>query len=189
MPSLVPSVLAPDALGTGAQPVVTAGGLVLRPWGAEHIEALLAAYDDPDIRRWHVGWLDRTEAEEYPTVWAEHYRAGRRVGWAVERDAALVGRVALNAGRLADADAAIAYWVMPAARGTGVAPTAVEATAAWAFGLGFHRLELTHSTANPASCRVADKCGFRLEGIKRQQGLHDDGWHDMHLHARLADDG
>jgi hypothetical protein len=30
--------------------------------------------------------------------------------------------------------------------------------------------------------------GYRLEGIKRSEALHGDGWHDMHLHARLAAD-
>jgi RimJ/RimL family protein N-acetyltransferase len=49
-------------------------------------------------------------------------------------------------------------------------------------------LELTHSTVNPVSCRVAVSAGYRLEGTKRRAGLHADGWHDMHLHARLVDD-
>ena len=54
--------------------------------------------------------------------------------------------------------------------------------------VGLHRIELLHSTGNAASCRVAEKAGYVLEGTKRRQGLHADGWHDMHLHARLRDD-
>ncbi|MEW2435901.1 GNAT family protein [Streptomyces caniferus] len=42
--------------------------------------------------------------------------------------------------------------------------------------------------ANPASCRVATKAGFRLEGTMRSALLHADGWHDEHLHARVQDD-
>ena len=69
-----------------------------------------------------------------------------------------------------------------------VAPAALEAVTAWAFGeAGFHRLELQHSTGNPASCRVAEKTGFALEGTRVRSLLHDDGWHDMHLHGRVAD--
>jgi len=41
---------------------------------------------------------------------------------------------------------------------------------------------------NPASCRVAGNAGYGFEGIKRREALHADGWHDMHLHARLIDD-
>jgi len=50
---------------------------------------------------------------------------------------------------------------------------------------GLHRLELTHSVANAASCRVALRAGFVLEGTRRAEGLRTDGWHDMHLPARI----
>ena len=45
-----------------------------------------------------------------------------------------------------------------------------------------------HATANQASCAVATGAGFEVEGTARRGLLHEDGWHDMHLHARLADD-
>ena len=40
--------------------------------------------------------------------------------------------------------------------------------------------------ANTASCRVAGKAGFHLEATLRSVLLHSDGWHDMHLHARIG---
>ncbi|MEU7002576.1 GNAT family protein [Nonomuraea sp. NPDC046570] len=80
-----------------------------------------------------------------------------------------------------DGIAACAYWVLPAARGTGVASRALTAVSAWALEeIGFHRLELDHSTRNHASCRVAAKAGFLLEGTKRSAAVHGDGRHDMH---------
>ncbi|MGO8889299.1 MAG: GNAT family N-acetyltransferase [Streptosporangiaceae bacterium] len=42
--------------------------------------------------------------------------------------------------------------------------------------------------ANTASCRVAAKAGFAAEGIQRSAVLHADGWHDMHVHARISGD-
>lgn len=90
---------------------------------------------------------------------------------------------------LAEGLAEVAYWVLPAARGRAVAPRALEAVSRWSLDdLGLHRLELAHSTRNHASCRVAAKAGFLLEGTKRRQALHADGWHDMHLHALLGDE-
>lgn len=64
----------------------------------------------------------------------------------------------------------------------------IEATVAtaWAFDRGLHRVHLEHSVGNPASCRVAERAGFTLEGTQRSAALHLDGWHDMHLHARVA---
>ena len=58
--------------------------------------------------------------------------------------------------------------------------------ASWAFEVaGFHRLDLEHATGNTASCRVAGKAGFALEGVRRSARLLADGRHDVHAHARL----
>ena len=183
MPSLVDPVL--TALPAD-QPRLPAGDLLLRPWADADAAALLEAYADPEIRRWHGERLDSAEAWAYAAQWADLWRTGRRAGWAVERSGALVGRVTLSRVVLEGGQAEVTYWTVPAARGTGVAPAAVLALAGWAFDLGFQRLELQHSTQNPSSCRVADKTGFALEGTRRRAGLHLDGWHDMHLHARVA---
>nr|WP_232839963.1 GNAT family protein [Nocardia aurea] len=85
--------------------------------------------------------------------------------------------------------AEVAYWTVPAARGRGVAPRAAATLTDWALNArGFHRIELAHSVRNTQSCRVARKLGFALEGTRRSAGLHADGWHDMHLHARIRGD-
>jgi RimJ/RimL family protein N-acetyltransferase len=52
--------------------------------------------------------------------------------------------------------------------------------------LGLHRLELLHSVHNHASCHVAANAGFAIEGTLKGALEHPDGWHDMHLHARLT---
>jgi RimJ/RimL family protein N-acetyltransferase len=100
--------------------------------------------------------------------------------------AVVAGRISLRL-RLADGVGECGYWVLPWARGAGLAPAALAALTGWAFGgLGLHRAELMHSTANLASCRVAEKAGYVLEGTLREAMLHLDGWHDMHLHATTA---
>jgi len=56
---------------------------------------------------------------------------------------------------------------------------------------GFWRsthLQSVRRAGNLPSCRVDIKTGFDFEGVKRRAGLHLDGWHDMHLHARINDD-
>jgi RimJ/RimL family protein N-acetyltransferase len=71
-----------------------------------------------------------------------------------------------------------------------VAGRALGAVAAFAYSdLDVVRLELYHAVDNAASCRVADKAGFRLEGTLRQSYRYSDGdLHDEHLHARLCTD-
>ncbi len=84
----------------------------------------------------------------------------------------------------------ITYWTLPAFRGAGTATNAGAAAARWALeDLGLHRLEIHHSTQNETSCRVAERAGFELEGAMRSALLHEDGWHDMHVHARVRDQG
>ena len=101
----------------------------------------------------------------------------------------MVGQISLRRLDLADGLAEVSYWVLPAARGRRVAPRALAAVAAWSFAaLGLHRVEALHSTANPASCLVAERAGFVAEGTRRRAARHTDGWHDMHAHARLDTD-
>ncbi len=73
--------------------------------------------------------------------------------------------------------------------GAGVVVEATRRVSEWALhDLGLHRLRLCHSVANPASCRVAEKAGFSLEGTMCSALLHADGWHDEHLHALVRCD-
>jgi RimJ/RimL family protein N-acetyltransferase len=65
----------------------------------------------------------------------------------------------------------------------------VRLAGGWAFDvLELHRVELVHSVRNGPSCRIAERAGFELEGTMRGQMRHVDGWHDVHLHARLHGD-
>ncbi|MEU8070743.1 MULTISPECIES: GNAT family N-acetyltransferase [unclassified Micromonospora] len=191
-PLSTPPAVPAGSLAAGPQPTLPADdGLILRPWEPADAPAVLAAYQDPEIRRWHTR---RPASEEQVLDWFAHlHRAWQQeagAGWAVTRGGGeVVGRIAMGGVDLADGVAACAYWVVPAARGAGVASRALRALSAWALAEGrLHRLWLDHSTHNLASCRVAVKAGFRLEGTTRSAAVHDDGRHDMHLHARVRGD-
>jgi RimJ/RimL family protein N-acetyltransferase len=192
MPYLVTPVVPAGRMRDREQPVLRGqGGLVLRPWEASDAPVVLEAYQDPAIQQWNLRTFDSlAEAGAWIAQWEGQWLAERDGCWAVTDGAgAVLGRAALRGVRLMDGVAECTYWVLPAARGRGVATRATVAMARWALhDLGLHRLELQHSTANPASCRVAAKAGFGLEGTRRGAMQHPDGWHDMHLHARLQGD-
>ena len=147
-----PPVIASGSLGGSPQPVLpVTGGLLLRPWEEADAPAFLSAYQDDEIRRWHTR---RPSAEDQVREWFEAYRQDWRQEkgghWVITRDdgAEVLGRLPL--------------------RGLG-------ALTAWALAeIGFHRLELDHSTRNHASCRGAAKSGYLLEGTKRSAAVHDD---------------
>jgi RimJ/RimL family protein N-acetyltransferase len=193
MPWFIDDVVAAGTLAGSAQPTIpAAGGLTLRPWADGDAPAVLHAFQDPAVQRWHcrrAGSL--REALDWIGEWRDAWSAERTASWAVtDTDTGeVLGRVALREIVLADGKAELGYWMLPEARGRGIAPRAVTALTRWAFdGIGLHRLELDHAVGNDASCRVAHKAGFALEGTKRSAVLHADGWHDMHLHARVAGD-
>jgi RimJ/RimL family protein N-acetyltransferase len=189
MPPLTAPVVPSGALSQVAQPSLRAGDLVLRPWAEGDAAALVAAFADPEIQRWHARTVEsRAEAGELIARYQRAWRSETGAHWAITGPE-VIGRVALRTVDLEEGCAEIAYWVTPAARGRGAAPRSAIALSGWALGeLGLHRLDLEHSVANAASCRVAQKAGFAYEGTRRSAVLHGDGWHDMHLHARIRGD-
>jgi RimJ/RimL family protein N-acetyltransferase len=193
MPSLVGPALAREKIVNGTQPRIPIDDLwVLRPWKVEDAEIVIEAYADPDIQRWNMYRVDNVdEARGWIGQWSKYWESGTDAGWAVARadDDVAVGHIALRAIRLRYARAELSGWGMPSARGMNVGAKATRALSRWVFDeVGLHRLFLLHSIANPASCRMAINGGYRPEGTIRGYLLHADGWHDMHMHARLSSD-
>lgn len=188
MPALTEPVLETGRLRALGQPRLAADGLMVRPWEPDDAPAVLDAYQDAAIRRWHVRSVtDLSEAAELIGDWRRRWQEETGGDWVVVEDATVVGRVGIKRLDRCDGVGELAYWVLPAARGRSTATRAVNMVSRWAFeALGLHRMELVHAVDNRASCRVAGRAGFALEGTMRGRGLHADGWHDMHLHARLA---
>jgi len=172
--------------------------VVLRPFVDSDEEAVAEALQDPDILRWTAGTaVIRSPADQRARRWL----APRIDAW--ERGAAIfaiadrttdraLGNVALRDVHRVPDQAVAAYWVSPAARGRGLGARALDTVARWGFapeGLNLHRISLDHSLINQASCHVALRAGFRLEGTMRDYFVEPSGErHDSHLHARLASD-
>jgi ribosomal-protein-alanine N-acetyltransferase len=186
MPELVEPVVAPGGLIKWAQPTLVVDELELRPWRDDDAPAVVDAYRDPDIQRWHVRSMTADEAEHWVRSWAEQGRAVTGAGWAVVSDGAVAARMGLRELDLADGYGEASYWVRPGYRGRGIATRGLGAMTDWFFGhVGLHRIDLEHSVANPGWCRVAIKAGFAYEGTRHSSARHADGWHDMHVHARI----
>jgi len=169
--------------------ILTAGsGVLLRPWSLDDAQAVMDAYQDEAIQRWHVMRADSlAETREWIAGWQGGWAAETDAIWAVAEAGSgiLLGRAGLKHLKFSAGTADVTYWTVRAARGKGLSPRAVDAMASWAFEAGFHRLDLEHAMGNTASCRVAAKAGFAVEGVRRSAWLLADGRHDVHAHARL----
>lgn len=172
------------------QPVLVVDDrLILRPWTYDDVAAVADAYTDPDIQHWNLHSYDASQVRDLVSRWNDSWRDETGAHWAVARsfDDVAVGRVGLRSLDLDAGEGEISYWVSPSARGAGVASLATDRLSRFLLDeLGLHRLTLGHSTRNLASCRVALKAGYELEGTMRSALLHRDGWHDVHWHARIS---
>ena len=190
MARTTPDVVAAGTLSARDQPTIAVGAeRQLRPWADDDRDHVLQAFADPDIERWHLRRLpDTADAEAWIDARHDDWQQERGASWAVTNpDRGVVGQVALRGVNLAMGVSQVSYWVMPEARGRGVATTALRALTAWGLReVGFHRLWLMHSTRNGPSCTVAANAGYEAEGTLREALLHTDGWHDMHVHGRVA---
>ncbi|MFD3540593.1 GNAT family N-acetyltransferase [Streptomyces sp. NPDC058662] len=191
--STIPPVVPAGHLARMEQPVLALpSGLELRPWHVSDADALVAAAQEPTIRQWNRLFVtSQTEARSHIERMHERWHTEQSAIWAIARPGGgqalgLIGwgDIDLNGG-----SAEILYWILPAGRGRGIMVEATQRVTRWAFDeLGLRRLRLCHSVANSASCRVAAKAGFALEGTMRSALLHEDGWHDEHLHAVVHGD-
>ncbi|KES07419.1 acetyltransferase [Streptomyces toyocaensis] len=182
------------------RPELDGHGLHLGPWdpaSPADVDVWLRGTTDPEFRRWNTPLrpvADRAGARETLRVRAEQAADGGAASFRIaDADTGTVlGHIAVNEIRPVLRVGRVGYWVLPEARGRGVATRALLLAAHWAFTeLGLHRLELDHAVGHEASCRVAERCGFRYEGTMRGAVFaadRHDAFRDAHLHARLATD-
>lgn len=84
----------------------------------------------------------------------------------------------------------IGYFSDVAHQGQGFVSEAVRRVTGFLFEeVGVHKVCLITDEGNHASARVADRCGYRLEGVLRQHALNKDGSRpDRRFYARLRDE-
>jgi RimJ/RimL family protein N-acetyltransferase len=171
--------------------LIAIDGLTLRPWSAPDAPAVLAAFAEPSMERQAdtgIGTLD--QAQGWIQARQDQWSAGSAYSFAaLTDDGDVLGSVAVSGVERRHLTGWVSYWTTAAAQGRGVATAACRTLASWAFtDLGLFRLELGHRVNNPASCRVASRAGFVVEGLERQKLLYDGVRYDVELHARLATD-
>jgi RimJ/RimL family protein N-acetyltransferase len=163
----------------------------LVPLAREHLPEVEGLLDDPEVLRF-TRIPDRAPPD-FTETWFGLYEQGRLDGTreafaAVGDEGEFLGLALVpKIGREAQT-AELGYIVAPAARGRGVATAALRLLTEWAFAQDMLRLELLIGSANEPSKRVAERNGYRREGLFRslyvKPGLRD----DVEIWSRLATD-
>ncbi|WP_329384876.1 GNAT family N-acetyltransferase [Streptomyces sp. NBC_01351] len=174
---------------------LTTDRLVLRPFSPSDEDEVFAACQDPDIQRWTMvpSPYERAHARGFvgelvPGGWRDDtaYSFAVRLG----PDGPLVAAVGVHVHEVFGTSAyEIGYWATKEHRGHGYMTEAVTAVARWTFtGLGAVRLEWRAEVGNTGSRAVAEKAGFRIEGLLRASLLRVDSVRDAWVGALLPAD-
>src|SRR4051812_18233478 len=111
------------------EPQLTDGDMTLRPPDEGDLVAIAAGISDPDVMRW-ISSEPRTAADVLKLNRAR-WAAGSPTFAVCESDGACVGHVWANIPPDEPTAAAIGYWLLPAARGRGLATRAVRLLCEW----------------------------------------------------------
>ena len=127
-----------------------------------------------DVQR---AWLERVLADPATLdgcgLWAGGlYAGGVGLGWDTFEIAGELG-----------------YWVGRDFEGRGLVTRACRALIDHGFGrLGLHRIAIRAGVENVRSRAVAERLGFKLEGVHRGEGRGSAGFYDLAVYGLLEDD-
>jgi RimJ/RimL family protein N-acetyltransferase len=155
---------------------IRGSGVVLRFPALDDVDAMLPAFTDPELRE--AGNLPAFDREALVASLGEMPAladAGRLLALAALD--AETGEV-VGAGTLHHLDVErgiveIGYFVLPRARGRGVASTVARLLAEHAFSLGIERVAAYVNVGNTPSERVLERAGFTREGVVRSLPVPD----------------
>lgn len=153
------------------------GEILLRRWRMDDAPTVAQACRDAEIPRW-IPFVPSPYTEEDARTYVQgcvDAPEGRQpFAITAADDGHLLGSIDMSVNTMRSGH--VGYWVVAEARGKGVCTAALSTLARWAFEeLGLGRLELLTDPDNVASQRVAEKTGFRREGVLRSHLLQRDG--------------
>jgi len=150
------------------------GDLALRPWTEDDVPVLVRECNDDAIRRW-LPAIPRPYTDEHARAFVHGETMPDETSLAITIAGEVVGAIGITPNAHGYR-AAIGYWVAAPARGRGICTRALRLLSQWALDeLGLQRLELITDPDNVASQRVAEKVGYRREGVLRAHLRHPDG--------------
>jgi RimJ/RimL family protein N-acetyltransferase len=145
-------------------PPLTDDVVTLRPPSEDDLAAIERGIADPDVVRW-IGPSDsaRQALELDRSRWTEGTGATFSI---CDPEDDFAGQVWVNLEGSRGGE--LGYWLLPEARGKGLATRSVRLISRWSLGeLDLARLSLLTEPSNERSQRVAERSGFVREGVLR----------------------
>jgi RimJ/RimL family protein N-acetyltransferase len=140
--------------------------ITLRAVASQDLAAVRRVFADPQWSQWFgAGHSAEEHLARARAEWSDAPAA-----WFAICDVGCddyLGEVAVRLDQLGRAN--VEYWLLPEGRGRGRATRAVRLVSTWAFReMNVARLQLWTEAANAASQAVAERSGYRREGVRRR---------------------
>lgn len=142
------------------------------------------------LRRF-MWWVDHNTApsgsEYFIRDAIQKAKEGAQLHLCIYHHGQIVGTAGFHYFDYINARTEIGYWLAKECEGRGIITKASRVIIRYAFEtLGMHRVELRSSVENIRSRRIAERLGFKLEGIARESCKLASGYHDMEIFSLLS---
>src|SRR4051794_17020388 len=164
----------------------------LEPFAERHLADVARLVDDPEVLRFTR--VPEPPPPDFPRRWLAVYEQGRLEGRkeafvGVDETGTFLGLALAPEIDREGRQLELGYVVAPAARGRGAAREMLRQLTDWAFReLAALRIVLYIDVDNPGSIRVAERCGYRREGVLRSLHVKQELRRDVGLWSRLPTD-
>jgi RimJ/RimL family protein N-acetyltransferase len=166
--------------------------LRLEPLTEHHVADVADLIADPEVLRFTR--VPEPPPPDFPQTWIGGYEQGRADGTregfaAIDGDGQFLGLGLAPSIDREGGEVELGYIVPSHARGRGIATEMLRQLTHWAFDeLDARRIVLIIDVRNPASERVAERCGYVREGVMRSIHVKQGIRADCALWSRLPSD-
>ncbi len=167
--------------------------LTLRPFTPDDANEMYHNWaNDPRVTR-YLTWQPHISPEATRALlemWCAEYKKKDHYNWVIEYEGQAIGNISVVGYHERFEIATLGYTIGYAYWGKGIMTEVVMAIRDYLFDeVGFHRIQIDHMKDNPASGKVAAKCGFTYEGTSRECHIDSTGsFVDLCHYGMLASD-
>ncbi|SNS76329.1 ribosomal-protein-alanine N-acetyltransferase [Noviherbaspirillum humi] len=174
-------------------PTLSTARLRLRRVTMQDADALFAIHSDVEWMKWYgvEPVTQRVQAEQLADMFSGWFVAGTGFRWALERrlDGRLIGTCGLFRWNKSWRNCVIGYELARDCRRQGYMREALETVIDYGFDrMQVHRIQAETHPDNHDSIQLAQRLGFRYEGVHREQAYWSGHYHDLNCYSLLEQD-
>lgn len=167
--------------------------LMLRRFAVADAQAMFDNWASDEHVTRYLTWEPHVSPEATAQLladWTKAYSSPSHYNWVITLDGVPIGSIAVVRVSERSEWAELGYCLGRAFWGQGLMTEAASAVIAFLFDeVGVNRVAISHAVKNPASGRVAQKCGLTLEGTARAYFKSAAGeWLDIRTYSILREE-